>query len=293
MKHKTIFSTMIIITCILIIFLAIVIGFGIWFLNSDNETEADLQWKRKTINDCINQTSQNYDEIRELVCDPGSDVALLGHDYDLLSKLTNLETITIVGISDASDAQNFFEELTKLKKLTSVNIVNSPIGSIRKLADIRSLSSLCIRSNTYGGARFKIDDIDLLGTEGSFKNLKSLELYDVQIETLPDLSELTELKSLSISGADFTKLDDESVNWENIVSLNINSTNIHSIDKEIINKLYNLKALDVSYCNITDISFVLNLPKLEEFSYLGHDTYGIDLKCLNEHPNYDEAWMKD
>lgn len=69
----------------------------------------------KTINDCINQTSQNYDEICELVCDPGSDVALLGHDYDLLSKLTNLETITIVGISDASDAQNFFEELTKLK----------------------------------------------------------------------------------------------------------------------------------------------------------------------------------
>ena len=269
MKHKTIFSTMIIITCILIIFFAIVIGFGIWFLNSDNETEADLQWKRKTINDCINQTSQNYDEIRELVCDPGSDVALLGHDYDLLSKLTNLETITIVGISDASDAQNFFEELTKLKKLTSVNIVDSPIGSIRKLADIRSLSSLCIRSNPYGGARFKIDDIDLLGTEGSFKNLKSLELYDVQIETLPDLSELTELKSLSIS------------------------TNIHSIDKEIINKLYNLKALDVSYCNITDISFVLNLPKLEEFSYLGHDTHGIDLKCLNEHPNYDEAWMKD
>ena len=67
MKHKTILSTTIIITCILIIFLAIVIGFGIWFLNSDNETEADLQWKRKTINDCINQTSQNYDEIQLLL----------------------------------------------------------------------------------------------------------------------------------------------------------------------------------------------------------------------------------
>lgn len=38
---------------------------------------------------------------------------------------------------------------------------------------------------------------------------------------------------------------------------------------------------------------MLNLPKLEEFSYLGHDTHEIDLKCLNEHPNYDEAWMKD
>ena len=60
---------------------------------------------------------------------------------------------------------------------------------------------MTVISNPYGGARFKIDDIDLLGTEGSFKNLKSLELYDVQIETLPDLSELTELKSLSISGA--------------------------------------------------------------------------------------------
>lgn len=210
--------------------------------------------------------------------------------------VSNPSTISAWNSASSSYAMHSsgnFEELTKLKKLTSVNIVDSPIGSIRKLADIRSLSSLCIRSNPYGGARFKIDDIDLLGTEGSFKNLKSLELYDVQIETLPDLSELTELKSLSISGADFTKLDDESVNWENIVSLNINSTNIHSIDKEIINKLYNLKALDVSYCNITDISFVLNLPKLEEFSYLGHDTHGIDLKCLNEHPNYDEAWMKD
>ena len=64
MKHITLFSSMIIITCILIIFLAIVIGFGIWFLNSDNEKEDDLQWKRKTFNDCINQTSQNYDEIR-------------------------------------------------------------------------------------------------------------------------------------------------------------------------------------------------------------------------------------
>ncbi len=195
MKHKKIFSTMIIVTCILIIFLAIVIGFGIWFLNSDNETEADLQWKRKTINDCINQTSQNYDDIRELVCDPGSDLALFGHDYDLLGKLTNLETITIIGISSSSDAQNFFEELTKLEKLTSVKIVDSPIGSIRKLADIKSLSSLCIKSNPYGGSRFKIDDIELLGTSGSFKNLKSLELYDVQIEALPDLSELTELES--------------------------------------------------------------------------------------------------
>ena len=46
--------------------------------------------------------------------------------------------------------RTFFEELTKLKKLTSVNIVDSPIGSIRKLADIRNLSSLCIRSNPYG-----------------------------------------------------------------------------------------------------------------------------------------------
>lgn len=293
MNHKNIFYIVIIVACIFIIFLSTAIGFGIWFLNSDNETETDLQWKRKTINDCINQTSQNYDEIRELVCDPGDNVALFGHDYDLLSKLTNLETITIIGISDAADAQNFFEELTKLEKLTSVTIVDSPIGSIRKLADIKSLSSLCIKSNPYGVSRFKIDDIELLGTTGSFKNLKSLELYDAQIEVLPDLSELTELESLSISGADFSKLDYESVNWENIVYLNISSTSINSIDKKLINNLYNLKTLDVSYCNITDVSFVLNLPELQEFLYLGHSTSGADLECLKEHPNYDEVWMKD
>ena len=169
MKHKTIFSTMIIITCILIIFFAIVIGFGIWFLNSDNETEADLQWKRKTINDCINQTSQNYDEIRELVCDPGSDVALLGHDYDLLSKLTNLETITIVGISDASDAQNFFEELTKLKKLTSVNIVDSPIGSIRKLADEDSADMDECSAKVKSAVAAVADKLDIVRAELAVK----------------------------------------------------------------------------------------------------------------------------
>lgn len=278
--------------CILMIFFAAAIAFGIWFFSSDDETEADMQWKRKTINDCINQTGQNYDEIRELVCDPGSDVALYGHDYDLLGKLTNLETITIVGVGDASDAQNFFDELTKLKKLTSVTIEDSPVGSIRKLADISNLTNLSIKSKRYGGARFKIDDIDLLGTEGGFKNLKTLELHNVQIEALPDLSELMKLESLSISGFDFSKLDYESVNWENIISLNLRSTNIQSIDKRIIDKLHDLKFLDISYSNITDISFVLSLPKLEKFSFSGHDANGVDLECLKNHPNYDESWLE-
>ena len=94
-----------------------------------------------------------------------------------------------------------------------------------------------------------------------------------QSETLPDLSELTELKSLSISGADFTKLDDESVNWENIVSLNINSTNIHSIDKEIINKLYN-----TSMASYEELLFLLDNISTEDKKYLIEKSHDVSLK---------------
>lgn len=258
----------------------IFVGGIMWLISQDENT---------SINDCIKQTKQNPDEIRELVCAPDSDAfPLSGKDYDLLGKLPNLETVTIKVVGSASSAQDFFQELTKLKKLSSVTLSNIPRCSIKKLGDIENLSSLCIEN-----ARYPIVDLELLGTYGSFKNLKTLKLYSIQLETLPDLSELGELESLAIHDLYLTRLEPDGVNWESLVSLDISGTRISSLDEEIVNRLCNLTILDISQSHIADVSFVLELPKLKGFSYRGHESRGVDLECLRKHPNFSEDWLKD
>lgn len=246
-------------------------------------------FKPTSINDCIKQTKQDLDEIRELVCNADSvEFSLSGQDYDLLGKLPNLESVTIRVIGSASTAQNFFRELTKLKKLSSVTLFNIPGCSIKRLGDIEGLSSLCIEK-----ARYPITDLELLGTYGSFKNLKSLKLYRIQLEALPDLSGLRELESLAIHDLFLTRLEPDCVNWENLVSLDVTRTRISSLDGEIVGRLCNLTTLDLSRGRVTDVSFVLDLPKLKSFSYRGHVSHGVDLERLREHPNFNEDWLKD
>lgn len=219
-------------------------------------------FKHTSINDCIKQTKQNPDEIRELVCAPDSDAfPLSGKDYDLLGKLQNLESVTLSDI---------------------------PGCSIKRLGDIENLSSLCIEK-----ARYPIVDLELLGTYGNFKNLKTLKLYSIQLETLPDLSELGELESLAIHDLYLTRLEPDGVNWENLVSLDITGTRISSLDEEIVSRLCNLTILDISHSHIADVSFVLELPKLKGFSYRGHEDRGVDLECLRKHPNFNEDWLKN
>ena len=91
------------------------------------------------VNDFIDLTGKDPDEITELVCDPGEDACISSTRYDKLGKLKNLESVTFVGISYETDAQNIFNELTKLDNLKSVTIKGSRVGSISKLKDIKSL----------------------------------------------------------------------------------------------------------------------------------------------------------
>lgn len=283
MEHKIIKF----ICCFIILFFVstlIVVGGIMWFISKDEHT---------SINDCIRQTNQKCDEIRELVCTspyffgPSIRDRWGDYDYDLLGQLQNLESITIERISGEDD-QVIFQELTKLKKLSSVTLSDIPGCSIKRLGDIENLSSLCIEK-----ARYPIVDLELLGTYGSFKNLKTLKLYSIQLETLPDLSELGELESLAIHDLYLTRLEPDGVNWENLVSLDITGTRISSLDEEIVSRLCNLTILDISYSHIADVSFVLELPKLKGFSYRGHEDRGVDLECLRKHPNFNEDWLKN
>ena len=243
-----------------------------------------------SINDCIRKQNKSFENIYELTCDPG-EFALSSQDYDLLEKLTNLEKIKFIGISNKVDAYHFFSKLTKLKKLTTVEIEDSHFVEIDKLGDIENLRNLSIIGKTFGGKSFQVKDLNLLSTDSRFNGLQSLTLKDIDIEEIPDLSKLQNLQKLSISGIELTSISSDSVNWENIKRLELSGTRITSLDNKTISNLTNLQSLDVSYSSISDINFVLDLPNLQEFIYRGRKKT-VDMECIKTHPNYKESWIE-
>lgn len=247
----------------------------------------------RSLNDYIKQQNKDYADIYELNCIPGSDAAILGNDYNLLRELVNLEKIKFVGILTEEDAQNFFAELSGLKKLTTVEIEDSHVGMIEKLGEIEKLKNLSIIGNTGGGVWFQIKDLDLLGTDSRFNKLQSLTLNYIEMEEIPNLSELPNLQKLSVSGYEINRIDTDAVNWENLISLEIRSTSVTALDDSIVDRLNNLQSLDISYNRISDVDFVLDLPNLQDFLYAGHNYLSIDMDCIKEHPNYNETWLDD
>lgn len=242
------------------------------------------------INDFIYSKGEDLDEIKELVLDPGDDQCLSSSHYDKLGKLKNLESITFVGIGYEKDAQNFFEELTKLDNLKTVIIKDSRIGSIEKLTEIKGIEELRIILGSYSMDSWKIDDLDELV---DLENLRVLELQNVFKDELPDLRGLEHLEKLTISSYDITELPYELADWSNLKYLSISATNISKIDDRIIGELTNLKELDVSYSKIGDVSFVPELPELEKFTYNMHSHNEVDMEILKDHVNFDESWLND
>lgn len=242
------------------------------------------------INDFIEMADEDLDVITELICDPGEDSALAGSRFDKLGKLENLEAVTLVGISSETDAQNFFEELTKLNNLKSVTIKSSRIGSISKLKDIESLEELHLISGIYSGPGYKISDLDELE---NIKKLRVLDLQNVFPDGMPDLNGVDNLKELTISSYDIHEIPYECVNWNKLKNLSFKATGISEIDDRIIRELDNLESLDISYTNIEDVSFVIDLPRLKEFAYHKHSAQDVSVDILKQHPNYDETWISD
>lgn len=244
-----------------------------------------------SINYYIKQHNKDYADIYELNCIPGSDATILGNDYDLLRELINLEKIKFVGIQTEDDAQNFFAELSKLKNLTSVEIEDSHVGMIEKLGEIKNLKNLSITGSSGGGAWFQIKDLKLLGADSRFNQLQSLTLNYIEMEEIPNLSELPDLQELSVSGYEINSIDADAVNWENLISLEIRNTSVTALDDSIVDRLNNLQSLDISYSYISDVNFVLDLPNLQDFLYVGHNYLNIDMECIKKHPNFNETWF--
>ena len=244
----------------------------------------------RAVNDFIDQMDKDLDEITELLCDPGEDTSISSSYYDKLGKLKNLESVTFVGISCETDAQNFFGELAKLDNLKSVTIKSSRIGSVSRLKDIESLEELHIITGMYSGDRYKISDLDELT---KIRKLRVLDLQNVFTDKLPDLSGAGNLEELTLSSYDIQEISYEFVNWSKLKYLSFWATGISGIDDRIVSELNNLETLDVSYSKIEDVSFVLELPELTEFAYRKHSAHNVNMDVLKQHPNYDESWLRD
>ena len=241
------------------------------------------------VNDFIDLTGKNLDAITELVCDPGEDACISSTRYDKLGKLKNLESVTFVGIAYETDAQNIFEELTKLDNLKSVTIKGSRVGSISKLKDIKSLEELHLITGIYSDDRYKISDLDELY---EIKNLRVLDLQNV-FQEVPVLRGIDNLEELTLSSYDMHEVPYETANWGRLKYLSFRASSISNIDDRIVSELNSLETLDISYSGIEDVSFVLDLPGLKEFSYRKHSAHEVDMDVLKQHPNYDEAWIID
>ena len=241
------------------------------------------------VNDFIDLTGKDLDEITELVCDPGEDACISSTRYDKLGKLKNLESVTFVGIAYETDAQNIIEELAKLDNLKSVTIKDSRVGSISKLKDIKSLEELHLITGIYSDDRYKISDLDELY---EIKNLRVLDLQNV-FQEVPVLRGIDNLEELTLSSYDMHEVPYETANWGRLKYLSFRATGISKIDDRIVSELKCLETLDISYSGIEDVSFVLDLPGLKEFSYRKHSVHEVDMDVLKQHPNYDEAWITD
>lgn len=262
-------------------------------LSDNNDFGNTEQWSTPSINYFIDKQNKNYADIYELACVPANDASLLGDDCDLLKELINLKKIKLVGIANEYDAQKIFSELSRLKNLNTVEIEESHIGMIDKLGEIENLNNLSIIGSSGGGTWYTIKDLYLLGVDSRFNKLQTLTLKYINLESIPNLSELPNLHALSISGYDIKDIDANAINWNNLVSLEISSTAVATFDNSIIERLYKLQSINISYGRICDVKFVLDLPNLKRFLYAGHSLNNVDMECLKSHPNYTEEWLVD
>lgn len=111
---------------------------------------------------------------------------------------------------------------------------------------------------------------DLTGIEQA-KNLLNLAIDRINIEVIPDLSNLTSLESLSFTN---TSLDNNALykfnQLPNLKFINLDE-NINITDITPLSSLQNLKALNVQFCGISDFQSIVQFPELNQLAAFGQN----------------------
>jgi len=191
--------------------------------------------------------------------------------------LSAVEAITMLELGssyEAPDNQKIhnIDALAFFKNLNYLNIKLNSIKNISPLRDLKNLNVIYAQNN-------RIQDISPLK---DLKNLQKLDLYMNQVSDISVLSELTELTELNLwsngiqrinalnglkkltylnIGGNLIKDLSPIIDCKLISTLWLNSNPL--VNPEVISKMgQNLVTLSIAVCNISDISFLENCPKL-------------------------------
>lgn len=189
-----------------------------------------------------------------------------------LSINQNMSLVSIQGIKNLINLQELeitntkvenVEEISKLTKLTKLDLRNNNITDITPLSNNIELISLDLRGNknidanreNYTGEKLeKVNKIgEILERNGTiyldidklklFNNYKKLDLSNQNLVTLDALEGLVGLEYLNLSGNKLTLQDKNS--------------------RMILSSFTNLNYLDITRNQITDISCISNLKKIQ------------------------------
>lgn len=161
-------------------------------------------------------------------------------DYGALSVLTNLTRLEV-----ESSAVREFSFLKPLVNLTHLSITDTEAISLEPVGEMTWLTSLELRDN---------NSIQDYGPVGRLTGLNCLVLDKSTSQEDPDLSSLTGLETLDMSGF---------------------------ISISFLRNMGNLKQLSVHGCNVDEISALSGLNGLESLACYSVWTYGVPLEHVN------------
>lgn len=236
-------------------------------------------------------------------------------DYSAISVMPGLESLYLE--SDIIRDVGFLEGLSGLSSLT---LKESSVISLEPLGELTGLRSLCLIDNN------DVKDFDAVGR---LTGLRELTIKKAVTQTDPDLSALTELEKLDVSGLgsvaslrDLKKIKELSIrncNVDGIDALSTlsgverltfysvwNSASYYIKGLEFLEGMTNLKyadfngdihntqwfGFDYRLQVAGDVSCVFNLPNLEEL-YLDEGSFEIDFERIAENPSLRVLSMRD
>ncbi len=176
-------------------------------------------------------------------------------DFSVLSVMTGLTELSI-----ESEAVRDIGFIDSLPELVTFKLTDAEVLHLNSLAGKTNLTSV------------KIEDCDELKDMSAISSLTGLKELNIEVPyncTEPDLSPLTELQSLTISGFDSTQF---LAGMSQLETLILKYSKIK--DVSVFTGLSNLKKLDCSNMkSIEDWSFVSRIPALEVLNLNGVSTY--------------------
>lgn len=188
---------------------------------------------------------------------------------DDLHKLVNLEVLHLHCFDkNITTLPTCVSKLTKLKELSVHNIYLSEVSD--DLTNLSNLEKLEIRSGSLSNTP------DVIGKLTSLIHL-DLDLWG-ECCSLPDhLQNLTNLRVLRLSNMKFKEIPEWFGKFINLETLQIIDIRLDSFP-EIVCDLTNLKHLNFRRCNLTTLSNIHKLTKLESLNLFGNS-----IKALPEH----------